>query len=82
MADDSNDVVLKLTKAEALALFEFVSRFSNTDVLDIQDRAEAQALWNLCCLLEKQQLGPFESEFDDLLKAARDELRPLDADNA
>jgi hypothetical protein len=59
-------------------LFELVSRLSETDVLDLQDRAEAQALWNVCCLLEKQLVEPFQPEFQGLLKAARDELRPLD----
>lgn len=78
MPDDSTEVVLQLTKAEALVLFEFVSRFSNTDVLDLQNRAEAQALWNVCGLLAKQLVEPFQPEFCDLLQAARDELSPSD----
>ena len=80
MTDQSPEYVLSLTNAEALVLFEFVSRFSNTDVLEIQDRAEAQALWNVCCLLEKQLVEPFDPNYDALLQAARDEIRPMDTD--
>jgi hypothetical protein len=39
---------------EALVLFEFLSRFSDTDELRVEDQAEQRALSNLCCLLEKQ----------------------------
>jgi len=73
----SDDVDLRLTKAEALVLFELVSRFSESDVLSIQHRAEAQALWNVCCLLEKQLVEPFMPDYLKLLQAARDELRPV-----
>ena len=62
-------------------LFELVSRFSTTDVLALEDRAEAQALWNVCCLLEKQLVEPFDPHFKTLLQAARDELRPMDTES-
>lgn len=45
MAEESDDVVLQLSKTEALVLFEFVSRFSDTDVLGIQDRADRALGW-------------------------------------
>lgn len=57
----SNDVTITLTADEALVLFEFVRRFSDTDELVIKNAAEQQALWNLCCLFEKASLGPPEA---------------------
>ena len=81
MSEDAAEVFLQLTKVEALVLFELVSRFSKTDDLEIQDLAEAQALWNLCCLLEKQLTEPFDPEFPVIQKTARDRLRPLDTDD-
>jgi hypothetical protein len=78
VTDRPEEYVLTLTNAEAVVLFELVSRFRTTDVLEFEDRAEAQALWNLCCLLEKQLVEPFDPNFKMLLHAARDELRPLD----
>ena len=81
MTDRPEECVLTLTNAQALVLFELVSRFSDTDVLEIQDRAEAQALWNVCCLLEKQLVEPFDPNYKTLLQAARDKLRPMDTDS-
>ena len=69
---------LQLTNDEALVLFDFVARFSETNVLKLEDRAEAQALWNVCCLLEKQLVEPFQDDYSDRLRAARDRLRPID----
>jgi hypothetical protein len=62
-------VRLELTADEALVLFDFLSRFSNTDGLAIEDPAEQRALWNVCCLLEKQLVEPFLADYD------RDRLR-------
>ena len=80
VTDRPEEYVLTLTNAEALVLFELVSRFSSTDVLELEDRAEAQALWKVCCLLEKQLVEPFAPNYKTLLKAARDKLRPMDTD--
>ena len=52
---------IALTKDEALVLFEFLSRYAETDRLNIEDSAEQQALWNLTCLLEKALTEPFSS---------------------
>lgn len=68
-------VRLELTADEALVLFDFLSRFSDTDVLAVEDKAEQRALWNVCCLLEKQLVEPFLANYDQLLRQARDRLR-------
>lgn len=67
-------VRLELTADEALVLFEFLSRYSDSNSLSLVDQAEQRALWNLCCLLESQLVEPFRSDYDALVSAARDRL--------
>lgn len=74
-AEPERDVQIALTPDEALVLFEFLSRFSDADTLVIEDQAEARALWNLCCLLEKALVEPLKEEYHQLLQTARDRLR-------
>jgi hypothetical protein len=68
-------VKLELTADEALVLFEFLSRYGESDTLSIVDQAEQRALWNLQCLFEKQLVEPFCTDYAALLAAARDRLR-------
>jgi len=66
---------LVLTNDEALVLFDFLSRFVQTDVLKIEDRGEQQALWNFQCLLEKQVAEVFDPDYLELVRQARARLR-------
>ncbi len=67
---------ISLTKDESLVLFEFLSRFSQNDSkLTIEDQAEERVLWNLCCDLEKILVEPFQSNYGEILKEARDKVR-------
>jgi hypothetical protein len=68
-------VQIPLTADEAVVLFEFVRRFSDSNVLTIVDQAEQRALWNLCCIFERGPLGSIEGDWPDLLRQARDRLR-------
>lgn len=68
-------ITLQLTGDEALVLFEFLARWDEAGVFDIQDQAEQRTLWNLQCLLEKQLVEPFQPNYKALVKAARDRLR-------
>ncbi|MBX3425581.1 MAG: hypothetical protein KF688_07880 [Pirellulales bacterium] len=68
-------VRLELTADEALVLFEFAFRYSDTDTLSVVDQAEQRALWNLQCLFERQLIEPFRPDYAALLAAARDRLR-------
>ncbi|MDP2562341.1 hypothetical protein [Psychrobium sp. 1_MG-2023] len=70
-----DDVEIKLTKDEALVLFDFLSRFSNEDKLSIHDKAEERALWNLTCLFEKSLPEPFSKEWQSIIEGARNRLR-------
>lgn len=74
-ADHPKDVQISLTADEAVVLFEFVRRFSDSDELTIVDQAEQRALWNLCCILERGALAPLVGDWADLLQQARDRLR-------
>jgi len=75
MNQQSNSVLIPLTEDEAVVLFEFLQRFSNTDKLLIEDQAEQRALWNLCCVFEKHLSLPQEESYPEILHAARERLR-------
>ena len=66
-------VKIELTSAEALVLYEFVSRFSEDEKLEICDQSEERVLWDVCCILESTLVAPLNSDYDALLEAARDE---------
>jgi hypothetical protein len=72
-----NEVTLSLSRAEAVVLFELVTRFSDTDKLTVEHPAEARILWDVCCLLERQ-LGPDPRDPDwaRLLAEARERVQP------
>jgi hypothetical protein len=72
---DSEDVVLRLTKQEALVLFELLSRFSETKKLGIEDQAEERVLWDLCCDLEKKITQPLSADYATKLADARRSIR-------
>lgn len=72
----SDKINISLNKDEALVLFEFLSRFSESDSkLTIEDQAEERVLWNLCCDLEKILVEPFQENCDELLNQARERVR-------
>jgi hypothetical protein len=70
-----DEVNLTLKKAEALVLFDFLSRFSDHEKLVIEDQAERRVLWNLCCDLEKLLEAPFCPNYQELLQTARERVR-------
>lgn len=78
MADAQGEkIIIEIGKAQALVLFEFLSRFSDNDELLIRDQAEARVLWDLCCSLEKQLAEPFGPDYVELLQQARDQVRDV-----
>ena len=68
-------VLLKLSKAEALVLFEFLARFSKDESLSIEDQAEQRVLWDVECRLERALAEPLMSNYDEFLAAARNQVR-------
>ncbi|MCD2453532.1 hypothetical protein GO003_024440 [Methylicorpusculum oleiharenae] len=73
--EDRLEVQFTITSDEAIVLFEFLQRFSNTDKLVIEDQAEERALWNLCCVFETNLAMPFDKDYPDFLREARERLR-------
>jgi hypothetical protein len=71
----SKTVPLNLTADEALVLYEFLTRYTDSDQLETVDQAEQRALWNLCALLERALAQPFDPSYADLLASARGRLR-------
>ena len=65
---------IELSESEALVLFEFVSRFSDDEKLEIKDPAEERILWNICCQLESILVEPFKENYGELLAAASKEV--------
>ena len=68
-------ITIELSKSEAIVLFEFISRFSNEEILKIEDLAEDTALQKLCGKLESILVEPFMPNYLQLLEKARADLR-------
>ncbi len=66
---------ISLSADEALVLYEFLSRYGDSNRLEIVDQAEQRALWDLCALLEKALVEPLDPAYQELLNAARERLR-------
>jgi hypothetical protein len=74
-------VNLSLSQAEALVLFEFLARFDQNRVLQIEDESERVVLSNVLCMLEKQLSTPFDPHYSEFLAAARQTLRVSEGRN-
>ena len=67
-------VSLRLSKSEALVLFEVLCRFGEVGRLEVWDAAEERALWNLQALLEGELAEPFSPDYRKALGAAKSRL--------
>jgi hypothetical protein len=71
-----NEIEIKLTKDEALVLFEFLSRFNQDYHSTIfEDKAEQKPLLTIEGQLEKILVEPFKPDYLDIIKNARNRLR-------
>ena len=68
-------IQISLKKDEAIVLFEFLSRFSNDEVLEIADQSEMRVLWNMHCDPEKTLVEPFLESYVEILEKARENVR-------
>jgi hypothetical protein len=64
-------VTIVLSKDIALILFEFLSRSSESERLEISHKAEETALWKLEAALEKILVEPLSPNYLEALEAAR-----------
>jgi hypothetical protein len=76
---DSDDVLVRMTHAEALVLFEWIHRKEDEDDrhdhLGLVDGAERAVLWSISGALESLLVEPFRQDYRDLVEAARAEVR-------
>ena len=76
MEKENNTLHLELTKNEALVLFEFLSRFNETDRKELfADQAEKRIMWDLEAMLEKQLSEPFRKDYKEIIEKAREHVR-------
>ncbi len=68
------DIKIKLTRAEALVLFEWLARLDTTEPPRFVDLSEEIVLWRMQGQLETSLTEPFDSNYDELLKQARQEV--------
>jgi hypothetical protein len=69
-------LALKLTRNEAIVLFEWLHRF-NTAEADhgFEDQAEQRVLWDMEATLESTLTEPFDPDYQQILVAARAKVR-------
>ena len=73
---EKKEISLKLTKDEALILFEFVSRFNENDNKEIfNDQAEEKIFWVIEGQLEKILVEPFMPNYQNIIQQARSRIR-------
>jgi hypothetical protein len=76
---DQHKINLTITRDEALVLFEFLTRFNQTEHPDIfEDQSEQKTLWILEGQLEKQLVEPFRPDYKDIIKEARNKIRDVE----
>ncbi len=66
---------LDISKEEAIVLWNFLRRYSETDMLGTEDQAEQRALWNLECVLEKNVGSLYQEDWESALKSACEKIR-------
>jgi hypothetical protein len=71
----ASEARLRLSRDEAIVLFELLSRYTDTGALTIEDQAEQRVLWDLCSMLESQLHEPISPDYDDMLERARAAVR-------
>jgi hypothetical protein len=75
MAQDT--VCIRPSQAEALALSEFLSRYSSINTLDMVAQTEQRVLWDLCSQLERVLVDLLASDYDARVERARRQVRDV-----
>ena len=71
----SDTVTIQLTPDEALVMFDWLSRFNESGDGTFRDQAEQRVLWDVHAALESSLVAPLDPQYDQLLAAARDQVR-------
>ena len=67
---ENSPVVLRLSKSEALVLFEWLARSNETEQLRFENDAEQVVLWRLEGLLESTLVEPFLPDYKEIVARA------------
>jgi hypothetical protein len=68
------EVALTLTNAEALVLFELLTRIDEAAMLQFEHPSEQTVLWNLEGQLERTLVEPLSPQYDRLVAEARKQV--------
>jgi hypothetical protein len=68
----SNNITITLSHDEALVLFEFFSRFQDTDDFTLRHNAEFVSFQRIAAQLDKSISDMFKPSYPELLHAARE----------
>jgi len=74
-ANDEGAVYLRLTRAEALVLFEWLARVDAAGNIPVEDPTEQQVLWRIEGQLESKLIEPLGANYKEAVEAARKEVR-------
>jgi hypothetical protein len=80
MNDNPAGAIIRLTRDEAVVLFELLSRWESDEEKDyppdncFEAAGETSALLQILAQLESQLAEPFRSDYGEILKAARQRL--------
>jgi hypothetical protein len=74
-AQDQEPVLLRLTRAQAVVLFEWLTRVDSAGGAPVMDPSETYVLWQLEAQLESVLVEPLRSDYLALLEAARKMVR-------
>jgi hypothetical protein len=69
------DVVIQLTHAQALVLFECLARLESSDSPPWEEPAEERVFWYMQAQLESILAEPFQPNYNELLAEARQIVR-------
>jgi hypothetical protein len=75
IGDEKGEVSLRLTRAEALVLFEWLARVEAAGNLPVEDAAEQKVMWRIEGQLETMLLEPLGPNYREAVDAARREVR-------
>src|ERR1700679_2517683 len=70
----SDPITISMSKNEAIVLFEILSRSTELRSSIVQDKSEKAVFDQLCAGLESMLGGPFQSDFKETLKRAKEDI--------
>jgi hypothetical protein len=81
ITENDNYLSLRLTRAEALVLFEWLTGSDTVKNMPFDDPAEQHVLWRIEGQLESTLIEPLGTDYKLAVKAAREEIRRSNCSN-